>query len=81
MRARLIENKMNNVKKDLTGLVVSVHAKRFLPEFQELIKAGFMCEAGFGCNPNTNGEKIFGYWALNKEQDHISGRDVKDIIG
>ena len=72
---------MNYAHKELKGLVVKVNPKKFKPEYQELIKAGFVCEGGFGCSPKTNGESIYGYWALNKEQDKISGRDVLEIIG
>ncbi len=71
---------MNNLHLDLTGKGVRVLIKKFKPEHHATIKDGFMCEAGFGCHPNTNGEKIFGYWIANKEEDAIGGRDVESLI-
>jgi hypothetical protein len=71
---------MNYLGIDLTNKKVKVIAKKFLPEFQEMIKGGFLCEDGFGCHPNTNGESIYGKWIATGEPDKIGGRDVESLI-
>ncbi len=74
-----LKNKMNYVHQELEGKVVSVNKKKFDKKYHKDIEQGFMCEAGFGCSPNTNGESIYGYWIATKEQDKISGRDVLEV--
>lgn len=70
---------MNNLYLDLTGKEVRVYPNRFKKEFHKDIKDGFKCEDGFGCHPQTNGEKIYGYWIATNERDVIGGRDVESL--
>lgn len=68
---------MNYLKLDLTNRIVLVR-KEFLKE--EIIDRRFLCEGGFGCNPFTHGEKIFGRWLSDGEKDQIGGRWVESLF-
>lgn len=71
---------MNYLHQELKGKVVSVIKNHFGKEYQKDIAKGFVCEGGFGCSPNTNGESIYGRWVATNEHGKISGRDVEKLL-
>jgi hypothetical protein len=66
----------NRLNIDLTGKTVLVK--------KELFKEGtdlrFLCEAGFGCHPMTNGTKVFGKWVSDNQNDCVGGYDIDRLL-
>lgn len=74
----------NALRIDLTDKIVRVSMKYL--KSAELIRDKdtkpdnrFICEAGFGCSPITNGQTIYGRWLFDNEQDSIRGDWVESL--
>jgi hypothetical protein len=67
----------NAIHKDLLGKVVLVSPKCLRAEVKD---RRFLCEAGFGCHPNTMGRQIYGKWVSDGEEDSILGMFVESIV-
>jgi hypothetical protein len=67
---------MNNLRIDITNKVVIVDKKFVKPEVKD---RRFLCEGGFGCLPQTNGESIYGKWLVDNEEDLIRGRWIESL--
>ena len=67
----------NSLNKELKGKVVLLKKENFREEIKDL---RFLCNDGFGCNPDTSGSSIYGVWVVNNNKDRVSGYDVESII-
>ena len=66
----------NALHSDIENKHVLIKARLLKPEFQNPARRVFLAKAGFGTDPDTAGETLFGEFVADGEECALSGRDV-----
>jgi len=70
---------MNALHQDLTNKVVVIRPEGLRREFHALPHRLFRVTGGFGAQPETLGQKIFGTWLGTGTDDVHNGMDVERL--
>lgn len=70
----------NSMNRDLTGCVVLIAAQYLKPEYQEEEARRFRVWGGFGAQPHTAGNALFGTFVANGLEARMEGYMVERLV-
>ena len=70
----------NDGELDYTGKVVVINPNIFKDEYKTPEDQLFFAESGFGCHPNSRGQKVFGKFLKDGEETHYKRTDIIGVL-